>query len=124
MPAKKIRGKVSAVLSDLVNQMESGTDSAMGIQIHRNSRLKVLAPPSHTTCLPCRQISMPPRMAMMNSGSSDERPNGSSRRNDQARTTGGQVAGRKKDFIARLYRRMHRASGRVDSTAPLRTFMQ
>src|SRR3569832_1689477 len=64
MPAKKIRGKVSAVLSDLVNQMESGTDSAMGIQIHRNSRLKVLAPPSHTTCLPCRQISMPPRMAM------------------------------------------------------------
>src|SRR3569623_1586069 len=103
--------------------MESGTDSAMGIQMHRNNRLKVLAPPSHTICLPCRQISMPPRMAMMNTGNSDERPNGSSSRNDQARTTGGQVAGRKKDFIARLYRRKHRASGRVDSTAALRTFM-
>lgn len=54
------------MLSDFLNHSESGTDSAMGIQMHRNSRLKVLAPPFHMACLPRFQISTPPRMTMMN----------------------------------------------------------
>src|SRR5512143_213755 len=94
-----MRGWVSAVLSDFWNHSESGTDSTIGTQMHSDSRLKVLAPPSHTTDLPCFQIRMPPRMAMMNIGSSDERPNGSSSRKDQARMAGVQVLGRNKDFM-------------------------
>src|SRR5512143_188385 len=113
-----MRGCVSAVLSDFVNHSESGTDSTMGIQMHRDSRLKVLAPPSHTTDLPRFQIRMPPRMAMMNIGSSDERPNGSSSRKDQARTGGVHVLGKSKDFMDMLQIFSDApASGRVDSTA-------
>src|SRR5512135_3443753 len=97
-----MRGWVSAVLSDFLNHSESGTDSTIGTQMHSDSRLKVLAPPSHTTDLPCFQIRMPPRMAMMNMGSSDERPNGSSSRKDQARTGGVHVLGRNKDFMDML----------------------